>query len=207
MALVWFLVAQSFVVVSCAYRLSNIHARNPKGIKSIAVEGVYDSSQVPFPHDVVWRNLQHAVASSGHVRLTSIANADALLRIHIESASLSPSGPTQDVSPKKEPKIEDSGQNPPSYSAYESLGNARALYPDSTATLTVTAEVWNLSTKKLILQRSYPLSSAFRAFRGDMNANTNLKSNFAQYQEALNSAYSKMGRDLANRIITDLLIQ
>jgi len=193
---------------SCAYRFSNLHARPPKGVRTIAVEAIYDSSQVPLPHDLLWKSLQQAVAASGHLRLSSTSQADAILRINIENASLSSSGvPAGNLNPVREPRIQESSVNPPAFDKFEPLTIARALYPDNTLGILVTAEVWNLTSKQLILQRSYTFSNAFRAFRGDQNANNSSKSNFVQYQEALNNSVSKIGNQIAARIVSDLLVQ
>ncbi len=193
------------VLSNCAYRFSNLHIVRPGNIRSLAVEAVYDTSKMPIPHEVLWSNLQQAVAANGHLQLVSAGEADAILRVHIQNAATRSSGVTtssyQDV---EEPVIPSSGTEPLGFSNFKDLTTARAFYPKATNFLTARAEVWHLASKELLLDRVYVLSQEFDAVRTGI---VGVNNNFPRFHETQAQSFNQISKDLATKIVDDLLVR
>lgn len=72
---------------SCTYKIQNNYAsRNPR-IKTVAVDGIFDTTKTSLPHALFWTELQKRFALYSPLFVTSPDNADLYVRIHITDAS------------------------------------------------------------------------------------------------------------------------
>src|SRR3989338_6044213 len=67
----------------CTYRFSNLYLQPPKGIHTLYIESIFDSSREVVPHEILWEKIQKAFALNGKLVLTPKVEADAYLRAHI----------------------------------------------------------------------------------------------------------------------------
>ena len=199
------LIVACAVFTSCAYRLSNLNINSPSGIHSVAVEGVYDTSGEVLPHELLWSELQRAFAANGHLRLTTAKRADALIRAHISTASSVKSGersPSDSLS-KNDPELFDGRKDPPAPSILRDLSTSHDFFKKETLSYSVEIEVYHLETKKLLLQRTYPVSAEILAAgRASSESLT-----FARFDEARTSAFQRLARAIAETVVSDLLVR
>ena len=83
-------VAIFLLISSCAYRFTNLHMRAPNKAKTIAVEGIYDTSRLALPHEYLWESLQKYIAINGRLKLAPKNQADLYLRCQLVSAEIRP---------------------------------------------------------------------------------------------------------------------
>src|SRR4051794_6895040 len=77
---------------ACAYRFTSEHTAPPAGVRTIAIEAIYDASREVIPRELLWESLQNAFAADGHIKLAPQSRADALLRAHIKEAGINSAG-------------------------------------------------------------------------------------------------------------------
>lgn len=189
---------------SCAYRFSNSYVQTISNIKSIAVEGVFDTSKDVVPHEIFWESLQRSIARDGHIRLTDRSEADALLRIHITAADVSPTGAAKPISgPTKDPKIVAGEIIEPS--KIRQLTVAGFFTEMESVSASVTADLIDLRYGGVLFERTYGGVQQFRSARSE--ANFPLHSSYLFYAESANQAYQKISDTIAQRITGDLLIR
>ena len=200
-----FLFFGCFILSTCAYRFSNLYVVRPGNIRSIAVEAIYDTSKMPIPHEMIWSNLQQAIAVNGHLKLVPASEADAILRIQVQNSATRPSGVTtstyQDL---EEQVIPPSGSEPLGFTNFKDLTTARAFYPKATNYLTIRAEVWHLTRKELLLERVYVIAQEFDAVR---TGSVGFNNNFLRFHETQILSFSQMSKDIATKIVDDLLVR
>ncbi len=196
------LIAAMLAISGCAYRFTNKAMQPPEGIRSIAVEAVYDTSREVIPHQLLWDALQKAIAQNGKLRLTSQADADALLRAHITKAKVVPTGtPAQRDNRAKDPEIPDVDE-PTEYRDYSDISKAGRYTTVEALQYTVTVEVWNLHTQKLIKSKAYNASTQFKSIRG---TNTDPKAGYLVYDEALQARFQEISKNIAEKAVFDVL--
>lgn len=195
------------VFSGCAYRFTNERLVRPEGIRTIAVEAVFDTSREVLPHEVLWESLQSAFASDGHLRLVSQSQADALVRAHLKQATISATGTEQLNGPRKEP-LPFNGNTPPSPSEYPTLTQA-SRYKDTAVLQTVVeVEVWNLWTRSLLFRQTYSLGENFRAVHQTKNGEfTTAANDFLRYDEAAMARFQNISRNIAQSVVRDLLVR
>lgn len=204
-----------FSFSGCTYRLTNLHIQNPDDIQSIAIESVFDTGAEVFPHELLWDQLQRAFAANGHLKVVSAKTADALLRAHVKTVTSVKSGNqitrTDSNTSRKDPDFFASSEKPEpvnikppsgSYGPLRDLTTASTLYEKDTTNFVVDIEVWNLESRKLMLQRSYsgsaesiaivPKSEDFSLIRHD---------------ETQDRRITTVARQIAETVVTDLLVR
>ena len=189
--------------LGCTYRFSNLHANIPTGIQAIAVEAVYDTSKAVLPHEILWESIQQAFAQNGRLKLVGQDNADALVRMHLQQASIQPYGSPNisDIQKREEPKLE-TGDQAPAPEDFPDLNIAKKYTPQESLAITVKVEVWDLHTHKLIMSQNYALSQAYSVALASAQPNE-----FLLREEVSTVNFKRMANDIANRVIEDLLIK
>jgi hypothetical protein len=190
-------------LTGCVYRFSNLHVNPPQGIRTVAVEAVYDTSREILPHELLWEELQRAIASEGHLRLVSSSRADALLRARIKSARFSPTGTVVRPQPMiKDPPAMQPGNVPHSYRDFRTLTEAAELMPSTSVVVEVELQLWHLANKELLFERTYIQSESFLSVR----PSTSPRNNHLRDDEAFRADFARMSRSIADRFISDLLM-
>jgi len=195
------ILASILVLISgCAYQFSNLKVKPPQGIRSIAIEAVYDTSQKVRPHDILWESLQRKFAANGKLRVTSVHEADAFLQAEIIEARSSQSKPIVTSNARDEPEYDPTSPALPS--SYRKLTQAAVLADNQKQSFKVIIKVWHLETKKLLFKKTYALGSG--AYR--LLDNTATKDNqFLRAEEAFQNHFQLMSNRLAGTVVTDLL--
>lgn len=193
--------------MGCAYRFSNMHTARPEGIRTIAIEAIYDTSREVLPHELFWEAMQAAFAANGKLRLAAQQDADAYLRLHIKQAIAAPEGSIVRNLPENDPRINEGGPLPDA-SEFKSLGQAGEIKTFGRIQALVEVEVWSLRSKSLLLRRSYDISQRFRAVHGfGRDAVTTRSNDYLRYEEAFDAKVKLMAQDLARQVVQDLLLQ
>jgi hypothetical protein len=200
------LVALIICISSCTYQLTNLKSASPNNIRSIFVEAVYDTATEPAPHELLWDEIQRAIAANGQLRLSGPNEADAILRAHIVKVQMGKAGERKApvVSRRStEPDVFAGQQQPPTPGQLRDISIADDHYMKTSWSSVVQVEVWDLTTRKLILQRQYPLSGEIPTIRGDVPAEIHHLRN----EESFQHGFANASRSIAERIVGDLLIR
>lgn len=196
----------SILTTSCAYRLTNLHTSSPNNIKSIHVAAVYDTSAEAVPHEKLWDELQRAIAANGQLKLTSASSADAELRAHIVKTDTWKSGerkvPTTNRK-KNDPNVFAGQSSPPMPGALRDISLADDYFVKTAWSSVVRVEVWDLNSKKLLLQREYPMTGEVMAARGDQPAQIH----HVRFEESFSASFNNAAKSVAERVVSDLLVR
>ena len=193
-------------LAGCAYRLTNLHTASPNNIKTIHVEAVYDTSLEAIPHEQLWDELQRAIATNGQIRLVPAKTADALLRAHIIRTQTVKAGERKTLTTNRRTREADifAGQQaPPSPGQLRDISTADDYYVKTGWTSIVQIELWDLTTRKLLLQRDYPMSGEVLANRGDVPAQIH----HLRHEESFAASFKTAARGVAEKVVTDLLVR
>lgn len=191
-----------FMLSGCAYKFSNKDLKTPEGIRTIAVEGVFDTSREVLHHEHLWSELQKAFASDGHLRVVPVGKADALVRAHIKSASFSPSGDTKKNGAEKDPKTFDK-EEPDGPSEFKVLTQAGKYRDKAVISTVIEIEVWNLWTRTLIMKRSYGLAESMQSIHASITTKGN---DFLRLEESSDAKFQQIARNAASQLVRDLFI-
>lgn len=192
---------------ACTYRFTNERLARPEGIRTIAVEAVYDTSREVLAHEILWESLQAAFAADGHLRLVSQSQADALVRAHLRQASMDATGTEQLNGPRQEP-VPYKGETPPPPADYPPLTQASRYKDTATIRTVVDVEVWNLTTHSVLLKQTYSLGENFRAVHQTKNGEfTTAGNDFLRYDEASTAKFQNISRNIAQAVVRDLLVR
>lgn len=208
MPLAIFLVGLSaFLTSGCVYQFTNKHVVRPEGIRTIAVEAIFDSSREVLPHEVLWESLQAAIAEDGKLRLVGQGQADALLRAHLKDASVMPDGSVSLNLPDKDPKFRGK-MPPPAPAKFRRLEQAGQVRASSKIALVLDVEIWNLRTGSLLMKKTYSGQRGFRSIHADQKRTVTTKENdHLRYEEALEAKMKSLGDDFSRQILRDLLVR
>jgi len=196
----------AYLLNACAYRLTNLHTSRPNNIRSIFIEGVYDTSGEAVPHERLWDELQRAFAANGQLRLTTAADADAILRAHIITSTIGKAGERKTSATKskrRDPDVFAGQQQPPTPGALRDISVADDYFVKTGWQSAVQVEVIDLRTRQLILQRLYPISGETVAVRGDQPAEIH----HVRHEESFDHSFTNASRGIAERVVTDLLVR
>ncbi|NDE13835.1 hypothetical protein EBZ80_02790 [bacterium] len=189
----------------CVYRFTNLHVAAPEGIRTVAVEAVYDASREILPHELLWEELQRTIAAEGHLMLAKASKADALLRVKIKNARFSPTGTV--VKPQtltKDPAaISPTQESLPDYREFRTLTEAAELMPSTAVMIEVDVQLWHLTNRKLLFERSYVQTESFLSVR----PSTSPRNNYLRENEAFRSDFARMAKSISERVVSDLLIK
>jgi hypothetical protein len=194
----------------CTYRFTNEHIHRPEGIRSIAIEAVWDTSREAIPHELLWEALQSAFAADGHLRLAAQSSADALLRAHVSKAIVDPAGSPILNGPASDPPGFGNGPPEPANPTYaldklRILRQAGNIYTSAHVGATVEIEVWSLRTRTLLMKHTYPISGAFTVVRDPVV--TPPANDYLRYEEATDATFKTLSQNLAQQVVKDLIIQ
>lgn len=191
-----------FFLVGCAYRFTNQHLNIPPQIKTIAFEAIYDTSRTVVPHDVLWEAFQRAFAKDGHLRVVSQGRADALLRIHLKSAEVRPSGRAEPIEPKKDKNRK--RKPAPLPGDFRNLKQAGEHTNTSNVAFVLSVEIIDLYSRKVIFKRDYNGSSEFKSLVGASVVQE--KTLFLLYEEALRTKYQQIANNMADEVVRDFTV-
>jgi hypothetical protein len=197
---VFFCLTQS----GCIYKFSNKDLKTPEGVRTVAVEAVFDTSREVVHHEHLWSELQKAFASDGHLRVVPVGKADALVRAHLKKVTLSPSGETFENGVEKDPAVFNRGDpSPPNQ--FKVLTQAWRVRNKMTLSTVVDVEVWNLWTKTLIMRRTYSLADTLQAIHATNNITTK-GNDFLRLEESSDARFHEVAKKVANQVVRDLFI-
>jgi hypothetical protein len=191
---------------ACSYRLTNLHRVRPNNIKTIFIEGVYDTSGEPMPHEHLWDALQRAFAANGQLRLSTADQADAILRAHVVSGSINKAGERKTTSTKskrKDPELFYGNQSPPTPGQLRDISLADDYFVKTSWQSAVEVEIIDLRSRKLLLQRLYPISGETFAVRGDQPTEIH----HLRHEESFDHSFAEASKNVAERVVADLLIR
>lgn len=193
-----------FAASSCSYRLTNLHTAAPNGIKTVFVEAIYDTGSEVLPHELLWDELQRAIAANGQLHLARPSGADAILRAQIISSQTGKAGErrvSQSNRKSKEPDYFAGQSSPPTKGKVRNLSIADDYYLKTRWQSFVRVELWDLRSQKLILQREYPMSGEVLANRGDVSAQLH----HIRHEESFSASFGNSARAVAEKVVTDIL--
>lgn len=185
----------------CTYRFSNLYLQPPKGIHTLYVESIFDSSREVTPHEILWEKIQRAFAVNGKMILTSKTEADAYLRAHITTATVKQfdleGSVSKDISI---PLMDGTGRYNP-LSAYENLLAATRFSKKESLALSVLVEVWDLRNKQLLWSQTYTGSDYHKIF----GVYTAKESGYLYATEGYEAVFASISGQIADNILRDFL--
>lgn len=187
----------------CAYRFTNQFVTLPPGVRSIAVEAVYDTSREVLPHEIMWEALQRSLAQDGHFQIVSQGSADALVRAHITKADDLPVGNAEKNGPDRDVKRSRSSDF--SVEDFRHLPEAGEFTTRQSLSVGVDVEVINLATQEIIFKRQYTRTKEFRSFRSETSV-VQKKSHFLFFEEARTAKFRELSRDVADSFVRDFVV-
>lgn len=196
----------TFFQVGCAYRLTNLHTSSPNNIRTIHIEGVYDTSAEPVPHELLWDAIQRAVSANGQLKVAPADKADAILRAQIISTQMSKGGERKILNSdrrRKEVEVFSGQSAPPAAGQLRDITVTDDFFVNTLWTSAVRVELWDLNTKALLLQREYQLSGDVVAYRGDLPVQIHQ----LRFEEQFQYSFGNSANSLAERIVSDLLVR
>lgn len=193
--------AVSFLFCSCQYRFTNLHLNPPLGLNKIAVESIYDTSGIVVPHEHLWEAVQGAFASDGKMKLTSVNQADLILRIHLYQVQINQKNVNGRLikEPKKIPSV--LTKQPTALSRYTQLNVATLYSGAETVSISTKVEVWDLSSQKLLISRNYSASGSYKIIDTDIPT----ESRFLRAEESFDHLFMNLSRTIARSVVKDVL--
>ena len=193
------LIASIFICSACSYRFTNLSTEVPQELRSISFEAIYDTSRTVLPHQHLWEELQRAFAADGHLLVRSQGRADAVLRAHILSASVGPTGRaeanglTKDQEKYRKPA--------PKPNQFRDLNLAGEYTQEELIQVAIDIEVINLYTKKVLFTKRYAGAEKFRSLHKVQGS-----SQYLLYDEALSFSFRKISRNIAQNVVRDFIV-
>lgn len=183
----------------CVYRFTNLVSRPPKGVRSIAVEAIYDTSREVLPRDVIWEAMQRTIAENGKMVLVDSDSADALIRLHISSAELNPSGSITrlPLANTSDPDLRDK----PSPTRFRDLTRSGSYTDQNNITISVRYEVVHLETRQQLKSGSHTESINFLSIRPG-----NPKESYLIFEESLAQKLRYIATNMSRKVVNDLLL-
>ncbi len=196
---VFLLAASIHFTQACAYRFSNTAMQAPLGIRTIAIEAVYDTSREVIPHELLWSAVQREFAKRGQLIVSSQEQADALMTIWLVKAKVQPTGTPSREAISKDPPVTDTEKWRPE--DFRNLRRAGSWTTSEMVGLGLVIEVHDLKTRKVLFKKSYNQSTTFSSLRPENISS--VSSSFLHYEEALRSKVKLLSEQLAQVIVTD----
>lgn len=186
---------------SCTYRMANSELKAPRGVESIYVEAIFDTSSKSLPHDVLWNEIQRAVVDSGKVRLASKLDADAHLRSHITAATIVQMDPID-----KDRKFRDDpvyqGGIPAPYRDFKDLNTAIKYANKESISISVDVELIDRHTGKQLFRKVYPIARTYPILN---TSNIEAGNRFQRAEEAFESNFQQGSKTISVQILSDIL--
>lgn len=186
----------------CVYRFSNTAMRPPVGVRTIAVEAVYDVSREVIPHELLWSAVQRELARSGRLMVTNQDEADAIMLITLNKASVNPTGTPSREPISRDPAVTETQK--PAPQEFRNLKRAGNRTTDEAVNMAINVEVHDLKTRAVLFNRSYSAGTTFKSLRSETI--TPVSSAFLNYEEALQAKVKELSEQLASRIVADFLM-
>lgn len=190
-----------FILIhSCSYRFSNSdRLQSQRSPRSLAVEGIFDTSRQVIPKDLLWREIQEAFANTGKVPLRPAKSADMLLRVHISDAAMAPNPGKFDtgVTDPEKPYAGDNLQPsrlPPLSRSFDDHSMREAVKTS------FSVELWDLHSTKMVFQKNYQQSFQYRLTESKTSDRATLYS-----KENLDTEFTSSARLIARSIYLDVL--
>lgn len=196
--LIWFT-----LLSGCVYRFTNTAIHAPHGIKSVAVEAVYDTSREVLPHEQLWNALQRSIAENGRLRLTNQEQADALLRAQITAGDVNPSGTPDNDQIAADPKLARNEIKGPN--EFRILPQAGSWTNKENLSYSILVELWDLRDHSLLFRRSYSGSDQFQSILAEDR--TQLGMQYLIYEESLNTKFRTIAKSISDKVVTDIFFQ
>ena len=189
------------VLPGCAYRFTNQHIDRPANIRTVAVEAIYDTTREVVPHEILWENLQKAIAEDGHLQLAHRGTADALLRAHLRKASTSPTGTVTKTNEKKKDPEVFNRQDPPELGEIPRMALAREYRNQALLSYEVAVELVHLRTRDVLFRKTYSLATVYRTF------SSRRSNDFLRAEEALQADFASTSLGMSRQMIKDILVR
>ena len=129
----------------------------------------------------------------------SQGRSDALLRAHITSASVGPTGRSEANGLSKD--LEKFRKPAPKPNQFRDLNLAGEYTQEELIQVAVNIEVINLYTKKTLFTKRYAGAEKFRSLHKVQG-----RSQYLLYDEALNSSFRKISRNIAQNVVRDFIV-
>jgi hypothetical protein len=175
-------------------------------MRRVYVEAVYNTAQEPVPHEVLWDELQRALAATGRLHLSTANDADIIIRTHLTQSSSGKAGERKSPANNKrepEPDLFSGQREPPGRGQLKDISIADDYFLKTSWSSTIEVEVWDLHTKTLLMRRQYALSGEIPTVRGDIPT----EAHHLRNEESFYYGFSNSSRAVAERIVSDLLIR
>lgn len=189
-------------ISGCAYRFSNTAMRPPVGVRTIAVEAVYDVSREVIPHELLWSAVQRELVRSGRLMVTSQEEADAIMLITLNKASVNPTGTASREAINRDPNVTETEKPDPH--EFRNLKRAGNRTTDEAVSMAINVEVHDLKTRAVLFNRNYSAGTTFKSLRSETITPTT--SAYLNYEEALQAKVKDLSEQLASRIVADFLM-
>lgn len=178
--------------------------KSPAGLRNLAIEAVYDTGEEVLPHHLLWGELFRSFVARGKMRITSVDDADLLVRAHIFKSESLPGNLRRDTVIKDKFHGNDIFKTTSVQSQFKNLLRAGSWTTSQSLSMKVNIEVWNLKTHQKIFERSYDGGGGFLSFRA--NSSTNIMSQFLQAEESRYNSFRQTSRMIAEKVVSDLLL-
>ena len=188
----------------CAYRFSNASLSLPFSSQKLAIEGVYDTGEDVLPHQLLWFELQKSFAARGKMRLTSIDDADLVLRTmivksHQASGNIERDKPDRDLVKGKEILTKGNPRD-----NLINLSRAGSWTKNQGIAVVVNIEIWSMHTGKRVFSRKYDIGSGHKSMFGAEVAG--IMSNYLLNEEGQYTAVRKLSKLLADKVVADFFM-
>lgn len=186
--------------ISCIYKFSNLHSKNPSNVKSIYIESIYNTAHKVLPHELLWGQIQQAFARNGRLKVTTVDQADSYLRTRLIDAKTTNADPVDLEPALDEPELNNLKQ-PPAPSSFKQLTRSASLSQNETLSFLIEVELWNLKTKKMIFKKRYSASSPRYRI---LDSLTTPETQFLRSEEALEIQFENLSRKISKHIVSDV---
>ena len=174
-------------------------------MRSIAIEAVYDTSREVLPHEIFWEALQTAFAKNGRLLVTDAKRADGLVRAHITAGYIQPAGTPERETGDKDPKITRSEKPRPE--EFRNLTRSGSWTTTESLGFTVTIELWDLRTRKMISQKHYTGAGSYKSVLAETGSSGVQKSmQYLIYEESLQTQFKKISQQIADKAVSDVFL-
>lgn len=194
------LIVLLFGVKGCVYHFANGYYQPPKGIQTLYIESIYDTSRTAVPHQILWEELQRVFAADGRVVLSNKKSADAYLRVHLREVNEGQfeTSKTPPVDPPDLGNLEE----PPLPSDLQNLKQAGEYAKKARINIAVTAEFLRLRPKmESISVKNYAGTATYSQLLTSVSPlNYGLRA-----REARNNAFYASAVSIASSIKSDFL--
>ncbi|MBP6217919.1 MAG: hypothetical protein KA436_04980 [Oligoflexales bacterium] len=185
---------------SCSYRFSNLHVRVPKGARNLAVEAIYDTGRIPVPHEVFWETLQKEFAIRGHLRLSSVDNADIYVRTLIKDTATRQSDVESSLKKYTAKEIVNENEQRAYFPGeFIDMNSADQYSKREHLSFSVELEVWDLRSNQKILSKTYPMVGQHNI----LESISTPENRFLRLDEKYNALFSSLSKTVSQSIVND----